>query len=159
MLNIFLFNNFFRKKNSIFWENREKRFWGHIRQFFRERRFLASKIIITFFITNEVVNILLFNSFFKKSCIFWENRKKPFLGLKFIFTYSCRVYRNELNEYGVSSLWWIAYKVQLFVWSLDHRPLSQFLKEIVIENFLFAIASFTLSIMYALWGAFSHQLT
>ncbi len=79
MLNIFLFNNFF-EKSSIFWENREKLFWEHIWQFFRERRRLAPKSNITFFITNEVMNSLLFNRFFQKSCIFWKNSKRPFLG-------------------------------------------------------------------------------
>ncbi len=82
MLNIFLFDNFFEKKNSILWENCEKLFCGHIWQLFRERRRLALKINITFFITNELLNILLLNSFSKKAVIFWENGKKPFLGPK-----------------------------------------------------------------------------
>ncbi len=73
----------FQKKSRIFWENREKLFWKRIWQFFRGRRRLAPKIYITFFITNKVRNILLFRSFFKKGCIFWENGKNPFLGLKF----------------------------------------------------------------------------
>ncbi len=74
MLNIFLFNNFF-VKSSIFWENCEKQFWKHLRQFFRERRRLASKFNATFFYLNKVLNTVLFISFFKKGCIFWENRK------------------------------------------------------------------------------------
>ncbi len=71
----FLLDNFF-KKSSIFRENREKLFWKLIWRFFRERRRLASKINITFIITNKVRNILLFSVFFKKICIFWENGKK-----------------------------------------------------------------------------------
>ncbi len=78
-MNIFLFDNFF-KKSSIFWENREKLFWGCIWQFFRERRRLALKINITFLITNHVLNILLLSSFFKRNCNFLRNGKKPFLG-------------------------------------------------------------------------------
>ncbi len=71
MLNIFLFNNFF-EKSCIFRENRKKLFWGRIWLFFRERRRLTPKINITFFITNEALNILLFINFFQK-CIA-ENR-------------------------------------------------------------------------------------
>ncbi len=65
----FLFKKFFAK-SSIFWENCEKLFWGHIGQFFRERRSLAPKINITFFITNKLPNILLFSSFFQKRLYF-----------------------------------------------------------------------------------------
>ncbi len=78
MLNIFLFNNFF-EKSCIFRENRKKLFWGRIWQFFRDSRRLTRKINITFFITNEVLNILLFTNFFQRSVIFWENARKPFL--------------------------------------------------------------------------------
>ncbi len=81
MRNIFLFDNFF-EKSCIFRENRKKLFWGRIWQFFKERRSLMPKINITFFITNEVSNILLFTNFFQKSVIFWENARKPFLGPK-----------------------------------------------------------------------------
>ncbi len=35
---------------------------------------------VTSFVANKALNILLFNSFFKKSCIFRENGEKPFLG-------------------------------------------------------------------------------
>ncbi len=81
MLNIFLFNNFF-EKSCIFRENRKKLFRGRIWQFFRERRHLMPKINITFFITNEVSNILSHTNFFQKCVIFWENARKPFLGPK-----------------------------------------------------------------------------
>ncbi len=74
-----LFNNFF-ENSRIFWENNEKLFWRHIWRFFRERRCLVPKINITFFIANWVLNILLFSILFKKSCIFWEDGKKLFLG-------------------------------------------------------------------------------
>ncbi len=77
----FLLDNFF-EKSSIFRENSEKLFWGHIWRLFRERRRLASKINITFSITNAVQNtvsnIFLFNNFFEKSNIFGENGKKFF---------------------------------------------------------------------------------
>ncbi len=44
----FLFNNFFKK--TVFSEKTVKNcFWGHIRQFFREKRRLVPKINITFF--------------------------------------------------------------------------------------------------------------
>ncbi len=46
---IFLYSTVFSKKISIFWENCEKMFWGHIWRFFRERRRLAPKINITFY--------------------------------------------------------------------------------------------------------------
>ncbi len=75
----FFIQQFFFEKSSIFWENGKKLFWWQIWQFFRERRRLARKINITFFITSEVLNILLFNNFSKKCCIFWENSKKLFL--------------------------------------------------------------------------------
>ncbi len=93
MLNIFLFNNFF-EKSSIFRENCEKLFWRCIRQFFRGRRRLAPKINITFFITNEVLNILLFSSFFKVSCNFQRERQKTAFGAQVFFE------RNE-NEYNL----------------------------------------------------------
>ncbi len=48
---------------------------GAYDNFFRERRRFAPKINITLFITNKVPNNLLFSSFFKKGCIFWENGK------------------------------------------------------------------------------------
>ncbi len=54
MLNMFLFNKFF-EKSSIFWENLEKLFSRRIRPFFRERRRLAPKININFFIANVVL--------------------------------------------------------------------------------------------------------
>ncbi len=76
MLNIFLLNNFFEKKNCIFRENRKKLFWGRIWQFFRERRRLVPKINITFSITNEVLNILLITNFFQKMCNFLRKRQK-----------------------------------------------------------------------------------
>ncbi len=61
-------------------------FRGTFDDFFRERRRLPPKIKITFFITNVIGNILLFSGFFKKSCIFRENDKKPFLGDKRLLT-------------------------------------------------------------------------
>ncbi len=70
----FFIQQFFRKKSCIFRENHKKLFWRRIWQFFRERRRLTPKINITFFITNDVSNILLFNNFFQKCVIFWENR-------------------------------------------------------------------------------------
>ncbi len=96
MLNIFLFNNFFLKKQNFL----KKMFWEHIWQFFRERRRPMSKINITCFITNEVLNILLFNSFFKKSCIFWKNAKKPFLMPKSSFLKGTPASGDE-NEYNL----------------------------------------------------------
>ncbi len=57
---------FFRKKKHYFLENGKNLFWEHISQFFRERKRLAPKINIPFVITNEVLNILLLNGFFKK---------------------------------------------------------------------------------------------
>ncbi len=75
----FFIRPFFRKK-AIFPEKTMKNCFGNAFEFFRERRCLAPKINITFFIINEVLNILLFNSFSKKKkLIFWENGKKPFL--------------------------------------------------------------------------------
>ncbi len=76
----FLFNNFF-EKSSIFGENREKLFRGHIWQLFRKRRRLAPKINITF-LSQMRYWIFYYLAVFskKKSCIFWENGKKQFLG-------------------------------------------------------------------------------
>ncbi len=71
----FSFNNFF-EKSSIFRENREKLFSGHIWLLFRERRCLVSKINIFVFITNYLLNILLFNNFFKKKLYFPRNNEK-----------------------------------------------------------------------------------
>ncbi len=96
MLNIFLCDNFF-EKSSIFWEKRAKLFWEHIWQFFRERRRLALKINVTFFITNEIPNILLFSSFFKKSCIFWENGKNHFWGPSLFWRKEAFGDKNEYN--------------------------------------------------------------
>ncbi len=63
MLNVFLFYNFFEKKRKCV-----RLFWGHIDNFFRERRRLASKINITFLSQiRYLLNILLFSSFFKKA--------------------------------------------------------------------------------------------
>ncbi len=84
MPNIFLFNKLF-EENNIFWENREKLFWRRIWQIFRERRRLVSKINITFFIANEILNILLFSSFFKKSCSFLRKRQKTVSGAQVSF--------------------------------------------------------------------------
>ncbi len=53
---------------SIFWKFAI--FWRHLWQFFRERMRLAPKINITFFITNEVPNTLLFSSFFQNRLYF-----------------------------------------------------------------------------------------
>ncbi len=65
MLNTFLIDNLY-EKCSIFRLNREKQFLrGRIWQFCRKKRRLAPKINITFLITNELLNILLFSSFFK----------------------------------------------------------------------------------------------
>ncbi len=51
MLNSSLWNNFFEKR-SIFRENREKLFSGHISPiFFKERRRLVPKISVTFFLS------------------------------------------------------------------------------------------------------------
>ncbi len=47
----FFIRQFFRK-SSIFRENCEKLFWGHIWVFFRGKRHFAPQIDITFFITN-----------------------------------------------------------------------------------------------------------
>ncbi len=41
----------------------------------------ATKMSITFFMGNEVLNIFSFNSFFEKSNIFGENREKIFWGI------------------------------------------------------------------------------
>ncbi len=78
MPNIFLFNNFFGK-SSIFRENCEKLFSGHIRWFFSERRRLAPKIKRIFF-TNEVWNISLLSDFFKKKLYFLRKWQKNFSG-------------------------------------------------------------------------------
>ncbi len=72
----FFIQQFFRKKQVFAGKNCEKLFWGHIWQFFRERRHLVPKISITFFTTIKL------SSFLKKGCISWKNGKKPFLGLK-----------------------------------------------------------------------------
>ncbi len=42
------------------------------------RRYLATKMNITFFMGNEVLNIFSLNNFFEKSNIFGENREKIF---------------------------------------------------------------------------------
>ncbi len=82
MLNIFLFNNFFKKSN-IFRKTGEKLFWRRIWQFFRERRGPATKINITFFLLQMRYWIFYYLAVFsKKAEIFWENGKKPFLGPK-----------------------------------------------------------------------------
>ncbi len=74
--------NDFSKKAVLSEKIVKNGFWGRILRFFRERRRLAPKINITFFITNWVLNSLFFNSFFKKSCIFQENGEKLFLEAK-----------------------------------------------------------------------------
>ncbi len=114
MLNIFLFNNVF-EKSSTFWENREKLFWVCIWQFFRERRPFAPKINVTFFITNEVLNILLFSSFSKKkSCIFWENGKKPFLGPKSLLMGRGRLVTKMNITFFMGMRLWIFFHFTIF---------------------------------------------
>ncbi len=96
MLNIFLFNNFF-KKSSIFSGNNEKLFWEHIWQFLRERRRLAPNINGTFFITKEVLNIWLFSSFFKKKPYFLRKWQKTVSGAQ-VFPDAKGAFVDE-NEY------------------------------------------------------------
>ncbi len=77
VLNILLFTHFFQKC-VIFWENARKPFLGP-KSLLKERRRLATRMNINFFMANEVSNILSFNNLFEKSNIFgmgkkfWEN--------------------------------------------------------------------------------------
>ncbi len=80
MLNIF-YSTIFSKK-AVFSE--KKLFWEHIQQFFRERRRLAPKINVTFFIMNEVRNILLLK-FFLKKLYFLKKRQKTISGAQVSF--------------------------------------------------------------------------
>ncbi len=98
MLNIFLFNSFF-EKSCIFRENREKLFWGRIWQFFRERRRFTLKINITFFITNEVLNILLFSNFFQKIFNFLRKCQKTVSGAQVSF--ERKEASDDENEYNL----------------------------------------------------------
>ncbi len=82
MLNIFLFNNFFQKKNYFQRKPKKKLFWGPILQFFKERRRLTPKINITFLSQIRYWIFYDLPIFSKKCVIFWENAKKPFLGSK-----------------------------------------------------------------------------
>ncbi len=80
MLNIILFNNLFEKKSSIFRENSEKRFGDTFEHFLGKGGVLPHEINITSFTRNQVLNILLFSSFFFfKKLYFLRKRQKPFL--------------------------------------------------------------------------------
>ncbi len=81
MLNILFIPQFFRKKQYS--PTKPWKTFGSVSDHFLEKEgVLTKKSNITFLITNYVLNILLFNSFFKKSCIFREKCEKPFLGAK-----------------------------------------------------------------------------
>ncbi len=69
MLNI-SYSTIFSKKTVFSQKPAKNCFGGAFDNFFRERRRLMPKINITFFITNEVSNILLFTNFFQKCVIF-----------------------------------------------------------------------------------------
>ncbi len=79
---------FFRKK-QYFLKKLTKTVLGAPLTIFRKRRHLTQKINITFFITNYVPDILLFNTFFERSSIFWKNCEKPFTGIPSHFTEIC----------------------------------------------------------------------
>ncbi len=70
-----MLNNF----ESILMRLREilELFWDNVRPFFRERGRLREKINITFFIGNWVTDVLSFDKFFEKRCIFGKNFEKP----------------------------------------------------------------------------------
>ncbi len=64
---------------QVFPKVRKPRFWGRM-PLLRERGGRATKMNITFFIGNKILNIFSFNNVFKKSEIFQNNRGKSFLG-------------------------------------------------------------------------------
>ncbi len=81
MQNILLFKFFLFKKKKrycVLGEKSEKPFLT-AKSLLKARGRLATKMNITFFMGNEVLNIFSSNNFFDKSNIFQENSEKQFL--------------------------------------------------------------------------------
>ncbi len=79
------------------------------------RGHLTLKMNIAFFIRNLMLNIFLFDNFFEKSCIFWENRKKLFWGRIWQFVRERRRLTPKINVTFLSQMrYWIFYYLAVF---------------------------------------------